>query len=139
MNGVMRWMALPVMVAMVVGVAGQALGQPISVSPGGSAVQVHGTSGGTQRDKACAGYLAASPNHLVQVTEDSNLRFTLQGSGHPVLLIRSGAGQVFCVPADDFSKGKVEIPGRWSKGTYAVYVGDRAGEQHPYTLSISSH
>jgi hypothetical protein len=98
---------------------------------------MNGTSGGTQKDTGCAGSIAASPNHVVQVTEDSDLRFSLQGAGEPALLIRSSTGQSFCVPADSYSNGKVEIPGRWRKGTYSVYIGDRANGRHAYTLQIA--
>jgi hypothetical protein len=114
-----------------------AVSQSIAITPNSQPVEVNGTSGGTQKDKSCAGYIAASPNHTVQVMEDSNLLFRLQSSGQPALLIRSATGQDFCVPADSFSGGKVEIPGRWSRGKYLVFVGDRAGGQHSYTLSIS--
>jgi hypothetical protein len=74
---------------------------------------------------------------VVQVAEDANLRITLQAGGQPSLLIRNPSGQEFCVPADSYSGGKIDIPGRWTKGNYSVYVGDRSNGQYPYTLSIS--
>lgn len=118
--------------------AGSALSETIAIAPTSQAVQVSGTSGGGQKDSGCAGNIAASPNHTIQVTEDTSLRFTLQASGgQPTLLIRGASGQNFCVAADSYSNGKVVIPGRWSRGTYSVFVGDRANGRHPYTLSIS--
>ncbi len=131
------WLAVPT--ALVIGAvsATAALSQTVAITPNSQTIQLNGTSGGGKKDPSCAGYIAPSPNHVVQVTEDANLQFTLQSSGQPALLIRSASGQNFCVPADSYSNGKVTIPGRWSKGTYAVFVGDRANGQHPYTLSIS--
>jgi hypothetical protein len=111
--------------------------QTIAISSASQPVQLSGTSGGNRKDANCAGSIASTPNHVVQVQEDSNLRFTLQAAGKPALLIQSASGQVFCVAADSFSNGKVEIPGRWTQGTYQVFVGDRGNGQFPYTLSIA--
>ena len=137
MNTLKRWLVVPLGLAIAGVTAAATFSQPIAITPSSQPVQVNGTSGGSQKDKSCAGYIATSPNHVIQVTEDSNLLFRLQSSGQPALLIRSAAGQDFCVPADSFSGGQVEIPGRWSRGKYLVFVGDRAGGQHSYTLSIS--
>ncbi|NJP08384.1 MAG: hypothetical protein HC866_02030 [Leptolyngbyaceae cyanobacterium RU_5_1] len=137
MNTVKRWLVIPIAIAILLGTAKVSFGQQITVSPGSQPIQVSGTSGGNQKDNGCAGYISTSPNHVVQVTEDADLRFVLQGAGQPALLIRSSTGQNFCVPADSYSGGKVEIPGRWRKGTYSVYVGDRANGHHSYTLLIS--
>jgi len=114
-----------------------ALSQSITISPTSQPIQVSGMSGGNQKDTGCAGFIASSPNHIVQVTEDADLKFELQGTGQPALLIRGSTGQNFCVPADSYSQGKVVIPGRWRKGTYSVFVGDRANESHSYTLQIA--
>ena len=133
-----RWLGIPIAAAIAFGSASVALSQAVAITPNSQTIQLSGTSGGSKQDgKGCAGSISPAPNHVVQVTEDANLQFTLQSSGEPALLIRSSAGQVFCVPADSYSNGKITIPGRWTKGTYSVYVGDRARGQHPYTLSIS--
>jgi len=133
-----RWLVVPIAAAIALGTSSTVLSQAVAITPGSQTVQLSGTSGGSKQDsKGCAGSIAAAPNHVIQVTEDANLQFMLQASGEPALLIRSGSGQEFCVPADSYSNGKVTIPGRWNKGTYAVYVGDRAKGQHAYTLSIS--
>lgn len=139
MNTLKRWVAVPLTLAIALATATSAVSQSVAIRPNSEPVQLSGTSGGTQKDKSCAGYISTAPNHVIQVTEDSNLLFTLQSSGQPALLIRNAAGKDFCVPADSFSDGKVEIPGRWTKGTYQVYVGDRAGGRHAYTLSISQN
>lgn len=138
MKSLKRCLMVPIGIAIaVLGSAEIAFSQSVTVTPSSPAVQMNGTSGGNQKDGNCAGFIAAAPNHVVQVTEDANLRFILQGSGEPALLIRSSSGQFFCVPADSYSNGKVEIPGRWHKGTYSVYVGDRANGRHSYTLQIA--
>lgn len=137
MNLLKQWLALPTALVVAFGTAGTVVSQSIVITPASEPIQVSGTSGGSKIDSGCAGHIAASPNHVVQVAEDVNLRFTLQSQGQPALLIRSASGQTFCVPADSYSGGKVEIPGRWSKGAYSVYVGDRSNGQYPYSLSIS--
>lgn len=132
-----RLLAIPLATVMIAASSSSALSQPITISPTSQPIQVSGKSGGNQKDGGCAGFIAASPNHLVQVTEDTDLRFTLQGTERMALLIRSSTGQSFCVPADSYSQGKVEIPGRWRRGTYSVFIGDRANESNSYTLLIS--
>lgn len=100
-----------------------------------SAVTLQGTSGGS-RSSSC-GYISGRPNHQVQVTESfTSLRFRVESGGQPTLFIQSPNGQSECAMADGFSGGSIEIPGVWEQGTYSVYVGDRAGGSHNYTLSI---
>lgn len=133
----MRCLAIPIATAIATANVSPALSQMITISPTSAPVQVNGKSGGTQQDASCAGFIASAPNHTVQVVEDGDFRFSVQGTGQIALLIRSSTGQRFCVPADSFSQGKVEIPGRWRRGLYSVFVGDRANESHAYTLTIS--
>ncbi|MBM0740605.1 hypothetical protein JOY44_03060 [Phormidium sp. CLA17] len=138
MKGLKRYLMMPMGIALaLLGSAETAFSESITVTPNSPSIQMNGTSGGNQKDGGCAGFIAAVPNHVVQVTEDTDLRFILQGNGEPALLIRSSSGQNFCVPADSYSNGKVEIPGRWRRGTYSVYVGDRANGQHSYTLQVA--
>lgn len=134
---VIRWSAIPLTLAIALGSVEAVFSQSITISPESQPVQVSGKSGGNQKDSNCAGYISTSPNHVIELSEDIDLQFVLQGSTSSALLIRSSTGQMFCVPADQFSKGLVEVPGRWRRGTYSVYVGDRANENHTYTLSIS--
>ena len=135
MKTLARWLAIPVTLAIAVGTAETALSQIIAITTSSSPIQLSGTSGGSKKDTSCAGYTAPSANHTIQVVEDSNLSFTLQSSGQPALLIRGESGE-FCVPATSDSGGQVTIPGRWTKGKYSIYVGDRANGHNPYTLSI---
>lgn len=127
----------PLVVAMTLTAAKAIVAQTIAISSASEAVQLTGSSGGSRKDPNCAGNIANFPNHVIQVADDSNLRFTLQAQGKPALLIQSASGQRFCVAADSFSGGKVEIPGRWPQGVYQVFVGDRSNGQYPYTLVIS--
>jgi len=138
MRSLKRCLMVPIGIAIaLLGSAEIAFSQPITVTSSSQLPPMNGTSGGNQKDGSCAGFIAAVPNHMVQVTEDADLRFVLQGSGEPALLIRSSNGQNFCVPADNYSNGKVEISGRWRRGTYSIYVGDRANGRHSYTLQIA--
>lgn len=132
---VTRWFAIPAALAALITISDVAQSQSAAtISSSSGTISLNGQSSGTN---SCAGNVSGSPSHVVEVSEDSNLRFSVQSQGgEPTLLIRSASGQKFCVQADNFSKGRVEIPGRWSKGTYSVYVGDRKG-QNPYTLLIS--
>ena len=78
-----------------------------------------------------------TPNHVVTLTENFNyLRFKVQSAGEPTLLIEGPSG-TSCVQADQFSGGTIQAPGYWEKGIYRVYIGDRAGNEHPYTLSLT--
>jgi hypothetical protein len=108
------------------------IGQQLRTNP----ITVQGKSGGTNNSRNC-GYTAASPNQQVRLTQRLDyLRFSVQGEGEPTLLVE-GPGGRFCVFADADSGEKPEISGVWLPGTYAIYVGDRVGGQHQYTLSIS--
>ncbi len=133
-----RWFTIPLGLMLVLSPGLAALGQPLMIAPNSQPIQVSGMSGGDKQDASCAGFIAASPNHVISVTEDADLEFELQSSGQPTLLIQSATGQSFCVPADNYSQGKIKIPGRWPKGTYSVFVGDRGNEHHAYTLVISN-
>jgi hypothetical protein len=133
----LRWLSIPIAITLVTSGMRPVLAEAVTISPTSQPIQLSGRSGGPQKDNSCAGFIAPAPNHVVQLTEDTDLRFLLQGEGQPALLIRSSTGQNFCVPADSYSQGKVEIPGRWRKGIYSVFVGDRANESHAYTLRIA--
>lgn len=138
MKTLTRLLTIPTAIAIALATAGAALSETIAITPSSNAVQVGGTSGGSAKGGSCAGNISASPNHVIRVSQDTNLRFTLQADGgQPTLLIRGSAGQDFCVAADSLSGGKIDIPGRWTQGTYSVFVGDRSNGQHAYKLSIS--
>lgn len=133
------WLAMPTAIAIAVGSASAVLSQIVAITPGSQKIELSGTSGGAKKDASCAGFIAAAPNHTVQVAADMGLTFTLKAAGEPALLIRSDSGKEFCVPADSFSNGEIKVPGRWKKGTYKIFVGDRANGKFPYELAISQN
>lgn len=133
-------LAIPTALAIALGGVNPAISQSVAIAPGSATVQLTGKSGGSRADGSCAGNISNTPNHTLTVPQDMNLRFTLQAEGgQPALLIRSPSGENFCVPADSYSNGRVVIPGRWEKGLYSIFVGDRANGSHSYTLSISAN
>ena len=137
MNTFKRWLAVPALLTIALSGTTALSQSTVAVTPDSQPIELRGTSGGSKKSNTCAGNIAPSPNHLIRVTEDTNLRITLQAGGQPALLIRNPAGQDFCVPADSYSGGRIDVPGRWIKGTYSVFVGDRNNGQHPYALSIA--
>ena len=85
-----------------------------------------------------------SPNNqpeavTIQVTGGlTSLNFDVSGNGgQPTLrVVNKSNGDETCVMADNLSGSQVELSAAWDNGTYAVYVGDRNGEAHTFTLSI---
>lgn len=97
---------------------------------------VRGTSGG-EKTSDC-GNIATNPSQVIEVTESlPYLRLSVESEGKPTLLIQGPEGKRFCVLADTDSGENPEISGYWEAGKYSLYVGDRAQQQHPYSLSIS--
>jgi hypothetical protein len=130
------WTVVPAALVMLLSSVGAVLAQPTQITPGfqPDPLTVTGTSGGSQASKGC-GMIGATPNYVVNLANNFNyLRFTVQGAGQPTLLIQgpNGSSCVQAVPG-----GNIEVPGYWEKGSYSIYVGDRAGTQHPYTLTIT--
>lgn len=75
----------------------------------------------------------------IQVTGGlTSLDFDVSGNGgQPTLrVVNKGTGDETCVTADNLSGSQVELSAAWEDGTYGVYVGDRNGESHTFTLSI---
>ncbi len=130
-----RLSIIPTTLVAMLAIAGIAQAQSVTIAANTPGITLRGTSGGPRQDNSCAKFIASAPNHQIQVTEDSNLRFNLQAAGQPALLIRGPLN--LCVQADTLSGGKLSVPGRWPKGSYSVYVGDRANGQNPYVLSIT--
>ena len=109
---------------------------PIVITNTTQAVIVDGTSGGGSRDASCGGFVAEVPNHTVEMTEDSDRKFRVKGNSNTTLLVLNTQGKRFCVQADEFSGGEAELPGRWKKGTYRVYVGNKNQGRSSYQLTI---
>lgn len=75
----------------------------------------------------------------IQVTGGlTSLDFDVSGNGgQPTLrVVNKSNGDETCVTADNLSGSQVELSAAWDDGNYAVYVGDRNGESHTFTLSI---
>lgn len=130
------WTVVPAALVMLLGSIGTVFAQPMQINPGfkPDPLELKGTSGGSQASKGC-GTIGATPNYVVNLSSNFNyLRFTVQGAGQPTILIQgpNGSSCVQAVPG-----GNIEVPGYWEKGSYSIYIGDRAGGQHPYTLTIT--
>ena len=131
-----KWMVVPAAWMMLLTSIGTAYAQTRQITPGfePDPLEFKGTSGGSQASKGC-GMIGAAPNYVVNLANNFNyLRFTVQSPGQPTLLIQgpNGSSCVQAVPG-----GNIEVPGYWEKGTYSIYIGDRAGGQHPYTFGIT--
>jgi hypothetical protein len=135
MNTFKHWMVVPATLAMLLTNAGVVRSQPmIPLAPGFNVDPMVVT--GTSASQAC-NTNGAAPNHVINLSDNFNyLRFIVKSPGQPTLLIKGPNGSS-CVQADSFSKGTIQLPGYWEKGTYSVYIGDRAGGQHSYTLSLT--
>lgn len=130
-----KWMVVPASVVMLLTGLAAAQAQVTSINLGFNPdpLEVKGTSGGVS-NKGC-GMTGAAPNYVLNLATNFNyLRFSVQAEGQPTLLIQgpNGSSCVQAVPGKN-----INVPGYWEKGTYSISVGDRAGGQHPFTLSIS--
>ncbi|MBD0336535.1 MAG: hypothetical protein ICV62_13685 [Cyanobacteria bacterium Co-bin13] len=132
-----RWLAIPLALASVAGVATTAYSQSLTTPLSGT-VQVNGVSGGSQ-SSAC-GNLPAAPSQTLQVTEAfASLDIALQGEGKVTLLIQGPGGFSECRTTDRFSDGRITSPGLLNQGLYNIYVGNETAAQTPYTLTISQN
>jgi len=130
-----HWIIVPTTLAMLLTSAGIVRSQTTQIKPGFTPDPL--VIPGTSASLACS-TSGAKPNHVITLSENFNyLRFRVSSAGQPTLLIVSPSGNS-CVQADSFSGGKIEAPGFWEKGPYSLYIGDRTGIQHPYTLSITT-
>ncbi|MBE9184109.1 hypothetical protein IQ270_05090 [Microcoleus sp. LEGE 07076] len=111
--------------------------QPLQIAPGfREPLSVSGISGGPNNSGEC-GFVAAGPNHVIEVTQDLPYwKIAVQTAGAPSLMIQGPRGS-FCVLPANAAAGNVEFSGYGDKGTYVIFVGDRSQGQHPYSLSIT--
>lgn len=99
-------------------------------------LSVQGHSGGAVDSKGC-GFIAAAPNHAIDITDRIDyMRLSVQAAGGEPTLLVDGPGGRFCMLAED-SEQNPQISGVWLPGRYSVYIGDRQGTKHQYTLNIS--
>ena len=120
-----------------VGMMGSAAqAQSTTRTPLAAPVQLTGTSGG--REASVCGNIDTAAGQVVQVTEAfASLNFKVQSTGDYTLLIKGPDGFSECVFAHNYDGGVIQSPGLLNQGSYRIYVGDRRGESHPYTLLIT--
>ena len=133
-----RWLSTALAIGLLATAAGKVVGQTLVVSSNANEpLSVQGRSGGSVDSKDC-GFISTAPNQVINVTNRlSYMRLSVQGAGGEPTLLVDGPGGRFCVLADAVSGEAPEISGVWLPGNYSVYVGDRTGSQHQYTLRIS--
>lgn len=123
--------------ALSVGSVGSAASaQSIARTPLASPIELTGRTGGNQN--STCGNISPSAGQVISVTEMfASLSFEVESQGDYTLLITGPNGFSECVFAHNYDGGVIQAPGLLNQGEYRVFVGDRKGESHPYTLSIS--
>lgn len=109
-----------------------------NVKSANKAETIKGQSGGSIDSKGC-GFIAKSPNYTMNLPQRIDyMRLTVEtAGGQPTLLVLGpNPGDSFCVLGDETSGLKPEISGVWEAGQYQIYVGDRLGDKHHFTLNI---
>jgi len=110
--------------------------QEAARTPLDSPLELSGQTGGP-RLSAC-GHIDPDAGQTIQVTEPfTSLSFKVESEGDYTLLITGPDGFRECVFARNYDDGGIEAPGLLTRGDYQVFVGDRKGESHPYTMSVS--
>ncbi len=110
--------------------------QSIARTPLAAPIELTGRTGGNQN--STCGNINPSAGQTVSVTEMfASLSFEVESQGDYTLLITGPNGFSECVFAHNYDGGVIQAPGLLNQGEYRVFVGDRKGESHPYTLSIS--
>ena len=124
----MRWLAIPAALAMAFSTVSVVRGE--SLNGGFGQKTYSGTVTGVQSN---CDQLSATP-HAVTLTKNfSNLRFTLESAGQPILKITGPGGLNECI----MTPGNVlEAPGFWTQGNYSISIGARQPGSHSYTLKI---
>jgi hypothetical protein len=133
-----RFLIAPLFTVLLAAIAPQRLhAEVVQLQPqlSNDPIQLQGTSGGLQ--KSDCGSISEQPSQTLEVSQQfPYLRLRVESAGEPTLLIEGPTGR-FCVLADSTAGEQPEMSGLWTVGTYQIYIGDLAGEQHSYTLSIS--
>lgn len=132
-NTLMRSLSMALAIGLGTLVASPTLAETIPLSPGFTEPKTStGTSGGAIATGNC-GYISNTPNHQIILAEDFDyLRVAAENAEGLTLLVR-GPGGEFCAPRDP------QQSGYWPRGTYEIFVGDRATTGNTYTLSISTN
>ncbi|MEM9151425.1 MAG: hypothetical protein AAGB19_13345 [Cyanobacteria bacterium P01_F01_bin.3] len=110
--------------------------EPIITPLESSPMEVTGQTGGN--DRSACGNINRSRGQTIRITEPfASLSFEVKSQGDYTLLITGANGFRECVFAHNYDGGVIQAPGLLDQGVYRVFVGDRSGESHPYTLSIT--
>lgn len=110
--------------------------QTIARTPLEAPIEISGQTGGS--DSSECGNIDLESGQVVKVTEPfASLNFEVESQGDYTLLIIGPDDFKECVFAHDDGGSVIQAPGLLNQGEYEVYVGDRSGESHPYTLLIS--
>lgn len=122
--------------AAVLAVGTTAKADPSVRTPLAAPIEVTGQTGGSE--SSTCGNINRAAGQVVQVTEAfTALNFEVQSQGDYTLLITGPDGFKECVFAHNYDGGVIQAPGLLNRGEYRIFVGDRRGESHPYTISIS--
>ncbi|NER28195.1 MAG: hypothetical protein F6J89_11325 [Symploca sp. SIO1C4] len=131
------WMLIPAAFSALLISTGVAHSQAVPIQPGfNDPLVLQGTSGGSNDSGDC-GMINATANHTITLSQQFDyLRFTVEASGKPTLLIE-GPNRRTCVPG--LPDENIEDSGLWKPGKYSIFIGDSAGGQHNYKLSITQN
>ncbi|MFK8182345.1 MAG: hypothetical protein AB8B99_03160 [Phormidesmis sp.] len=131
-----RFTALFLLTAAALSVGSAASAQSVARTPLTAPIEMTGVSGG--RESSVCGNINRATGQTINVTETfASLSFEVESEGDYTLLITGPDGFRECVFAHNYNGGVIQAPGLLNQGQYQVYVGDRKGESHPYTLSIT--
>lgn len=109
--------------------------------PGGvAAATLPGQAGGTRPagavDPLCKGFIAQTPDHVIELTAAMELTFRVRSDGDTTLAIQGPAGGTWC--ADDEDGLNPVVRDAFTAGRYSVYVGTYIeGEAPSYTLTVT--
>lgn len=131
-----RFSSILFALAAVLSVEAAAQAEPAVRTPLTAPIEITGRTGGSE--PSTCGNINPTAGQVVQVTEAfSALDFEVQSQGDYTLLITGPNGFQECVFAHNYDGGVIQAPGLLNRGEYRVFVGDRRGESHPYSISIS--
>jgi hypothetical protein len=125
-------------------VAPTAGGPMVALAPGFAPdpMVLSGTAGGpvdaSTNGPLCRGWIAAAPNHILNVTAPfTSLRVTASSSIDTTMVIRLSDGRVLC--NDDFEMTNPGLVDAFPVGQHQVWIGSYSmGGTAPYTLNISA-
>lgn len=131
-----RFTTLLLITAAALSVGSAASAQSVARTPLTAPIEMTGVSGG--RESSVCGNINRTAGQTINVTEMfASLSFEVESTGDYTLLITGPNGFRECVFAHNYDGGVIQAPGLLNQGQYQVYVGDRKGESHPYTMSIT--